>query len=243
MRNTGRLLATILMVALLCMAVGGSALAADSVITLKQGKYYSVLSAADGQQVYKLVLTKNSVVNVAWTNDDSATLKVEFYKDKACKNRVGEISSDFAATVIGKGNIDLVFAKGSYYVRMYDRDGSAKVKYTATTLKTTNNVTPAKATKLARNKAVISAFLPINNRISWYKIDIAKRRAVTFYIRCLGSFFVSYYNSEMQQHGGYLARGIYEETSMFDRGTHYIAVFSDGAFSRYCGPCVSVKWK
>lgn len=180
--NRTRKLVALMLAVLLLLATLPTAGLADSyrVETLNLNQWYRLQDSSSSMTIYKLKVTGDTIVNINWknikTNNNFAYLSIN--RDKSCDNTIA--SSGIYDT--SSGTVGYVLYSGTYYIRMYDRKESGKVKFSTKKAATINkpNYCMGKAITVKAGKKVEIAQTKSDNYYRWYRIKLPKAQSITF---------------------------------------------------------------
>lgn len=247
---------TLLLAAALILGLFTPAFAAQGYkyVALRTGRWSGTLKApSDTMTIYKLTLSKDSAVTIQWKNN-AGGLGVEVFDKKACLDGLyGIYTYDGQGNQRASGDDYWVLAKGTYYVRMYDYDGKAKVKISVKACKDRANYCLAEAYAL-RSGVVETIAAPVGKAYSrWYRFKLTKAKAITVYVdKNIGStttpvvldsnfcgVWMQVEGNRIDNSAGAYGAAIYHSAQELSPGTYYITIGESAAASQY----VTLKWK
>lgn len=243
MKHLHRTVALVLTLVVVMAAFSTCAFAADSyrVETLKKGTWYKVPYYDNIKTVYKLVLSTDSIITVNRKGNNSGEAYVMFYTDKKCTGY--GFNEDYSS-----GTDILVFAKGTYYIKMYDdwaEKPNTQVRITVQKAVNQNNYCRAKAVNLKRNKTVKIAQTANYCYDRWYKITLNSKKTVTITTNEEMADRIKLYDSRMQKidcTSG--SRKVISEDPI-KKGTYFIRVMSPNDYDyvgEYTGTYLTLSW-
>jgi len=239
MKRFQRTLALMLAIMTIMAAMSVPALAESyKVATLKTGTWYKVPYYSDMKTIYKLKLTADSIVTISWKGNKAEYLRLYFYDNKACEYDFYD--PDFYEA---RASQKAAFAKGTYYLMMYDLQERPTSQIKITVKKAINkaNYCRAKAIALKSGETVTIAQTADHCYDRWYKITVPKKKIVTITTSEYDAEDITLYDAKMQTIECTSGSKKVITEDKIAKGTYFIRV-SGGYSNAYLGNCITLKW-
>ena len=199
MKQFRRTLALVLAALTLLAALGTAALADYKVVTVTKGKWYKVYSEEKTKNIYKLTLSKDSLLTCTTKNQtEQSILEFEIFLKKSCDWDC--YSGGFGLCVNGSTSETIALAKGTYYFKVYDKSGKPSFKLTTKAIPSYKNTTKAKAATLKQNAKVMCTHTQNGPKNLWYKIKLTKKQKISIGMDPCSGYrdlkFITLYNSQ-----------------------------------------------
>ena len=210
----------------------------------------SIKLVRQGKAFYKFTLDDDSLVQFAWSKNDKSLANVTIYADKNKEKKLYYIDNmNYGAS----GKEFIALSRGTYYVDMYDGNGSVapktivKINWTLAKKYDKKNYSAKTAQKLEANTIVRIPQVHKYSYLRWYKITLPKAQNFTITMSYGRSHMILLLDSKMnyeeindkfKYNSDYTKKYISEK---LPKGTYYILVTGVPEDSKV-GEAIAFKW-